>query len=878
MASIPESLAAALADRYRIARELGAGGMATVYLAHDLKHERDVAIKVLRPELAAVVGAERFLAEIKTTANLQHPHILSLFDSGTVDGTVFYVMPFVEGESLRDRLAREKQLPVEDALRIGREVADAMQYAHGHGVIHRDIKPENILLQGGHAMVADFGIALAAAKTGGNRMTETGMSLGTPTYMSPEQAMGERTLDARTDVYALACVVYEMLAGEPPFTGPTAQAIVAKVLTEAPSSLRTKRPTVPESVDDAVRIALQKLPADRFGTAAEFGALLTSAGGARRAPDERRARHAATPQRRVAFAAVVAAIAIAAFLLGGRVLGRAQAPPLLFGRATHVTWDPGLEVTPALSPDGRSVAYASGRLLSMRVQVRPVGEGRAVPLTGDTTAEESNPQWSPDGTRVLFLSRGGVFSAPSGGGPARAEIPGDGHTPIASAVWSPDGQRIAFARGDSLFTREADASVHAVAHMSGPTLCVWSPRGTFVACATEGYYYAAPGTLFGNLSPSRIVLCRMRDGALTTVTDSLWLNHSPAWSADERWVYFISNRDGPRDVYGIPIASDGRAAGAFVRLSTGLGAHTISMSANGSRIAFARYTVRTSIWSLPIPTNPPVLTTGATRLTNANEYIEQLAVSPDGKWIVYDSDLTGNADIFRLSLAGGEPERLTTDPTDDFSPVVSPDGKEVAFHSWRGGSRDIYVMRLDGGGIQQVTHSPHQEALAQWSPDGKAIAFTRIEAGDGIWIVRRDASGRWGEPVQRRAGGSLPVWSPDGKWLAFVTDPQGGSLLAIPADSGGERMIIDGSTNADATPSVAYWATDGLLYFQRQDKRGNASFWSVSPTGGAPRLLVRHDPALHSSARGTFSVGHGRLYFPSEDRQSDVWVMDVGRP
>ncbi|MGE0353562.1 MAG: serine/threonine-protein kinase, partial [Gemmatimonadales bacterium] len=196
-------LSAALADRYRLERELGQGGMATVYLAQDLKHDRQVAIKVLKPELAAVIGAERFLTEIKTTANLQHPHILTLHDSGEVNGTVFYVMPFIEGESLRDRLDREKQLPVADAVRIATGVASALDYAHRHGVIHRDIKPENILLHDGQALVADFGISLAVSKSeGGSRMTETGMSLGTPQYMSPEQAMGERDLDARTDIYA----------------------------------------------------------------------------------------------------------------------------------------------------------------------------------------------------------------------------------------------------------------------------------------------------------------------------------------------------------------------------------------------------------------------------------------------------------------------------------------------------------------------------------------------------------------------------------------------------------------------------------------------------------------------------------------------------
>jgi eukaryotic-like serine/threonine-protein kinase len=210
-----------LTDRYRIERELGSGGMATVYLAHDVRHDRKVALKVLKPELAAVIGASRFLAEIKTTANLQNPHILPLHDSGIIDGTVYYIMPFVDGESLRDRLSREKQIPIPDAIRITTAVADALQYAHSHKVIHRDIKPENILLQNGHALVADFGIALAV-NSAGSRMTETGMSLGTPHYMSPEQAMGEREIAARTDIYALGCVLYEMLTGQPPFTGPTA--------------------------------------------------------------------------------------------------------------------------------------------------------------------------------------------------------------------------------------------------------------------------------------------------------------------------------------------------------------------------------------------------------------------------------------------------------------------------------------------------------------------------------------------------------------------------------------------------------------------------------------------------------------------------------
>src|SRR5688500_1051681 len=269
-----EHLASALADRYRVERELGAGGMAMVYLAEDVRHHRKVALKVLYPELSAVLGPERFLKEIELTASLQHPHILPLFDSGSADGQLFYVMPFVDGETLRGRLDRERQLPVADAVRLATEVADALSYAHGRGVVHRDIKPENVLLQGGHALVADFGIALAVQQAGGQRMTQTGLSLGTPQYMSPEQAMGERSVDARSDLYALGAVTYEMLVGEPPFTVPSVQAIVARLVTEEPRPIGIQRKAVPGHVEGAVLRALEKLPADRFASAAEFAAAL----------------------------------------------------------------------------------------------------------------------------------------------------------------------------------------------------------------------------------------------------------------------------------------------------------------------------------------------------------------------------------------------------------------------------------------------------------------------------------------------------------------------------------------------------------------------------------------------------------------------------
>jgi eukaryotic-like serine/threonine-protein kinase len=274
VADVPHRLQNVLSDRFRIERELGRGGMATVYLAEDLKHHRSVAIKVLDPELAAAIGPERFLREIEIAARLQHPHILPLHDSGVAEGLLYYVMPFVEGESLRDRLSREKQLPLDDALRIVREVADALDYAHGQGVVHRDIKPENILISRGHAVVADFGIARAIRAAGGAKLTETGLTLGTPLYMSPEQAIGGGELDGRSDLYNLGCVLYEMLAGQPPFTGPTGESLVHQHLSVEPRSVADLRPTVPAGIARALGRALAKTPADRFGTLAAFAEAL----------------------------------------------------------------------------------------------------------------------------------------------------------------------------------------------------------------------------------------------------------------------------------------------------------------------------------------------------------------------------------------------------------------------------------------------------------------------------------------------------------------------------------------------------------------------------------------------------------------------------
>jgi eukaryotic-like serine/threonine-protein kinase len=369
MTDARERLTAALADRYRIKRQLGEGGMATVYLATDLRHERPVAVKVLRPEIAAALGSERFLREIKTTAQLTHPHILPLLDSGGADDTLFYVMPYVDGESLRARLGREKQLPLDDALQIAREVADALSYAHSHGVIHRDIKPENILLEAGHAVVADFGIARAVSEAGGDRLTETGVTLGTPMYMSPEQAAGSKDLDGRSDLYSLACVLYEMLGGKPPFTGPTAESVVHQHLTVEPPSIIGLRPAVPAAVASALQRALAKTPADRFNPVAQFAEVLGGRGSLAAAPATAGVPAAAARPgwRRAALVALpVFAVAVLGLVFGAR---------LIHSRAGPVFPRTAIAVLPLdnLSAQGPNAYFAGGLHDELLTELAKVG-------------------------------------------------------------------------------------------------------------------------------------------------------------------------------------------------------------------------------------------------------------------------------------------------------------------------------------------------------------------------------------------------------------------------------------------------------------------------------------------------------------------------
>ena len=883
MSGVPERLAAALADRYRIERELGQGGMATVYLAEDLKHHRRVALKVLKPELAAAIGPERFLREIEISAGLHHPHMLALYDSGEASGFLYYVMPFVEGESLRDRLSREKQLPLDDALLIAREVADALSYAHSRGVVHRDIKPENILLESGHAVVADFGIAKAISAAGGETLTQTGIAIGTPQYMSPEQAAGEKDIDGRSDLYSLACVLYEMLTGQPPFTGPTVESVVRQHMVEQARPVSQLRPAVPAVIADVLTRALAKNPADRFSPAAHFAAALVSpvsGSGAGASPRVSRTM--------IGIGVAGVLIAIAAIVVVIRRPGTGQS--FTIGHTTQVTRAAGLEVDPALSPDGENIAYAAGPTTAMQIYVRAVSGGRPVALTNDTTDNFRWPRWSPDGSRIAYQSNDGIYVVPALGGaprrvtrydPAMLEHGAGAVTPLSGLDWSPDGSRIVWTRGYNIGGYNI-AGVIVATLSSGDTMTLsvpgapyapaWSPDGRHIAVAVGNPAFVFGTGYFGNVGSSAIWIAHLDGTPTTRVTTDSTLNVAPQWSPDGRELFWISDRDGNRDIYRQPINPDGAAVGTPERVTTGTDAQGMSVSRKGGRMAYSRLNTWSSIWTMPVPTHGPVSIRGATRITSGNETIEDVDLSADGRWLVFDSDRGGNPDLYVIPAAGGEARQITTDPAGDFSADWSPDGRSIVFHSLRGGNRDIYTVDADGTGLRRWTSAADEELDPDWAPDGETVLFEVYGSRHGFQRLRLVEGAR--PEFSDNPASDFAHWSPVGRTIVYH-NPDGLRLRRV--DSGVDTLIVSNARDG-AEAFYAAWSPDGSkIYYLTRSSKG-WSIRSAPAAGGAGTLLVDFDDPTRQHTKYGFTTDGKVFYFTIGSPESDIFVADLQRP
>ena len=851
---ILQRLNTALQGRYAVERELGEGGMATVFLADDLKHNRKVALKVLKPELAAVVGADRFLTEIETTANLQHPHILPLFDSGEADSFLFYVMPYVDGETLRDRLERERQLPVHEAVAIAVSLAGALDHAHRKGVIHRDIKPANILLQDGQPVIADFGIALAVGSAGGARLTETGLSVGTPYYMSPEQATGDQHVGPQSDIYALTCVLYEMLVGEPPFPGQTAQAVLGRIISGEYAPVTRHRASVPPNVDAAVRKGLEKISADRFATADEFSRALQDPGF--RHGTVETAVASAGPWKGVAIGTSVLSVIFLSLMLWAVTRDAPEVPVAWFGVQLPEGHDPARSygANVAISPDGETIVYVGPSDqpgVPIQLWMRRRGALQPVPLNG--TEYGYNPVFSPEGDRVAFHT-----SAPN----SIKVVALSGAPPLAVATEGIDVNSLSWGDDGYLYTDLPATEGGGIGRIpaaggTGPE------RVTALDTASQEAFHAwqqvLPGSgkmlmtigynPQGNFNGYRIALSDLESGETKVIAAAVMARYSATGhllyvTADGQLL--AAELDPEEGELGAPVViANGVAVG-------GLGSADFAIADDGTLVYMAgtlTSDLGRAVW---------VDRTGVVTPVDPNWQFDPgmpeaaLVLSPDGARLAAKIATEAGEDIWVKELPDGPLSRLTFDDGVDRRPRWSADGTQIFYTSDRDGESashyDLWSQPADGTGTPEKILDLEGSILeARQTPDGSAYVL-RLGGLSGAVGVRDLVGLRVGEtetfPVATESYDEKGVsLSPSGRWIAYESTETGRDEVYVrpfPDAQGGKWQV---STEGGFNPKWAH--SEEELFFV--DGNGNMVVASVE-------------------TQPTFRVGQRRTLFSLTER------------
>ena len=861
-------LQGALQDRYRLERELGQGGMATVYLAEDLKHHRKVALKVLRPELAATLGPERFLREIQIAAQLQHPNILAVHDSGEAAGFLYYVMPFVEGHSLRERLEKEGELPVPEAARILRDVADALSAAHEKGVVHRDIKPENVLLTGRHALVADFGVAKAVSEaTGRQTLTTAGVALGTPTYMAPEQAAASPHIDARADLYALGVMAYEMLTGQPPFSAPTPQALLAAHVTEPPLEVTQRRATIPAPLAQLIMRCLAKKAADRPQTADELLPVLesftTPSGGI--TPTQTQPVVAAAKRRRLVAGAAIAGVAVmtavAALIAGGSLFRRRL--PVTLGARTQLTFT-GNVLRPTISRDGKDLAFWTKTCTSdgctYALQIQDVG-ARATHRVLDGATAGSGIQWSMDRRFLLVHAsiggRLGSYVVSALGGSPRYVSPGE-----ASFLGS----------GDSLLIPDYRTALDTVFWLQVQTLdgaTRDSVRVTVPTPSRNAVPYPIPGTrwiMIGVWEGDGSYLFQVVDRHGRVADRFLGAPCTPYWEASEDALWFKCSDAVMRVAFD---AATGRLSTRQDTVCTGL-LEVFSVTADGGSFVTGEGTTEYSVWALDLAE----------------------------------------------ALRGHFPEsRLVLRATSAVHAYPSPDGSQLLLERTKpGGAGQTYAVRPYAGGAEQELHTPLEPSAAWWSAEGHILAMSARDSVMQLSLVdiRSGAVLRWLDYPESTIWMNAIDALPDGwVYLSSTNDrvvvvrggqrrvipkPQDiGRLVALRADSAGQVVATAFSRTEDSL-LVLQVPTDGSAWTVWAELSAEAGY-GLPLSGGGVLITAFHSPqsvtVYSASAPGrltrlgtvprpvdrlSVSRGGRRVAVQVADHFGDAWMSKVVRP
>jgi len=874
---------------YKILEKIGSGGMGDVYLAEDTTLDRKIALKVLPPELAdSAERRARFTREAKAVAALNHPNIVTVYSVEEAGGVHFITMELVKGKTLLE-IVPKIGLPLDRFFEIAIPLADALAAAHRQGITHRDLKPANVMVSdNGRVKVLDFGLAKTigdfSSRDAGDFATRSatleGHIVGTPAYMSPEQAAG-RAVDARSDIFSLGVVFYEMLTGGRPFGGSTPASIVSSILRDTPKSVSELQPTIPRELARLVQRCLAKNADGRYQSAidlrhgleetkqdVESGNIVTSV------PREQlRRRSVRTP---FTMLAVTLGVVVA-----GIWLLRSRAEPISvtsLQNAVQVTSTlDDVESYPAWSPDGVRLAYQSsktGYYLTgdHDIWVAQLGSAEPVNLTKDSPANDRMPSWSPDGRELAFFSdrdgNWGVYIVAAIGGKPRnvLSLPGIGVSNSSAAQWSKDGTK--------LFVSVHEAGENVVIVLSLQSLqadrvVLPNHDGNFcwdLSVSPDGKRFAYVEGGGGGPEVTRLWTVSASGAEAVPLTDGRSDVWSPSWSTDGNVLFYVSNRGGSRDLWQQPVSEEGTPIGQPVALTQGLGIRSAAFTHDRVRLAYARGGRVSNVWRVSLRSDRPATWADAQQVTAENALIEFVDVSPDGATLAVSSDRRGNQDLWLLPAAGGETTQLTTDPAPDWSPRWSPDGRDIAFYAYRSGNRDIWVMPSRGGPARQLTSHPGQDWYPSWSPDGREIAFFSRGAGATLLVGARGGEAR---PLVAGLPGSAAEWFPDGQWLLV----QAQNRFYRVARDGAESMLLPRTGHTATAPRLS---RDGesIYYAVVAGPRENHDLWRLSLDGGKVSRLTKLEGRRGNLGTG-FSTDDRSLYFTWREDDSDIWVMDV---